>query len=76
MPCYVIRDGNSVGFACVRGTSKRKLQCKYCGRPADLLCDFPVDGKTCDAPICPHCSYRVASDIDYCRIHNHVALIK
>lgn len=71
MPCKTIVMGDGVTvIACSRGQSRKR--CK-CGRPADLLCDFPLSGaksgKTCDMPICRSCATRVGPNRDYCPAH-------
>lgn len=33
------------------------------------LCDWPVDGKTCDAPLCPEHATEVGKDRHYCPRH-------
>jgi hypothetical protein len=43
-----------------------------CGRRADRLCDWKVEGKrsgTCDAPICSRCSTKPAPEKDLCAKH-------
>lgn len=63
MPC--IFKGNMI--ICTRREFKR---CRYCGRAANLLCDYKLpNGKTCDAPICPRCSVPIGAGLDYCRLH-------
>ena len=72
MPCRPILDaaGNHIGFAC--GPRQRTKPCK-CGRPSTVLCDFeltgPKQGKTCDAPLCPHCATHIGKNRDLCPIH-------
>jgi hypothetical protein len=68
-------DHTSVGphhvFAC--GEGKPTPQCG-CGRWATQLCDEPVGkGKTCDLPLCRHCTFRPYDDedIDLCQLHKH-----
>ncbi len=73
MPCNVYRsdDGEITAIVCSRGRQSRKL-CS-CGRPATLLCDWPLAGpkagKTCDRPICTRCASHVGPDRDYCQAH-------
>ena len=68
MPCNHIKLPNGItAIVCTRGSTKR---CRYCGRQANLLCDWKLpNGKTCDAPICPRCSVPDGPDKDYCKIH-------
>jgi len=34
-----------------------------------FLCDWPVNGGTCDAPLCAEHAHQVAADRHYCPIH-------
>lgn len=67
MPCRTFRsaDGKVNAIIC-GGRSRRKCAC---GRPSEVLCDFPVNGKTCDKPCCRMHAKRVAEDRDYCVEH-------
>ena len=59
MPCY--RVGNAI--ICTRGHRLDPPPCRICGRPAPLLCDYPLAGqKTCDAPLCRDCAVEVGPD--------------
>lgn len=49
--------------------SKRRQKCVTCGSNADYLCDHPVDGGTCDAPMCSIHRVRMGADRDYCLDH-------
>jgi hypothetical protein len=70
MPITTVKtpDGKTfTAFICGRG---RSTPCMQCQRPSTKLCDFPVSkGKTCDAPICDHCTTPVGPDLDYCPKH-------
>lgn len=67
MPCVRLTGG---GFAC--GVRWRAKLCS-CGRGrATLLCDWKVDGGTCDAEICPSCSTIPAPGKDLCPAHAEV----
>lgn len=58
------------GFAIVCGPRQRPKSCACgSGRPADRLCDWKVDGGTCDAPICEACTSSPAPDKDLCPAH-------
>lgn len=45
------------------------------GRPqrcmaiSSLLCDWPVDGSTCDAPLCEEHAYEISPDRHLCPRH-------
>jgi len=73
-PCRVITDssGHAVGWVCSRGRQASK-PCVGCGRPSDLLCDYPLhgekNGKTCDKPICRRCAKHVGHNRDFCPAH-------
>ena len=46
--------------------------CWHCGRPADWLCDFPIDRRRrCDQPLCDRHRVRQGelSGLDYCPAH-------
>ena len=68
MPCRIM--GKAI--VCSRG-GRRTAPCAYCGRPQDVLCDFPLTaaraGQTCDKPMCKACATHVEPDEDYCRAH-------
>jgi hypothetical protein len=71
MPCYPFQIGDATGFICTG--RQRTKRCKYCGRPGDKLCDYPLSGakagQTCDVPMCSRCATHVPPDTDYCRAH-------
>lgn len=60
-------DGRLVGIVCTRGA--RRQRCRWCERYGDRLCDYPVAGKTCDAPMCATHAKRVGRDKDHCPKH-------
>lgn len=65
MPCQ------KIGYAIVCSRSKPKV-CFYCGRPSEVLCDYPMTSSksgTCDKPCCRLCSKRVGMNRDYCLAH-------
>lgn len=66
-------DGKFAGIACGMRRTKEK-PCEFCGRPSTKQCDFPVDGKTCDAYMCDSCSVSVGEDedLDHCIGHARV----
>lgn len=66
MVCKPIELENGArGFVCYRPT---KHKCK-CGREARLLCDWKVEGGTCDKPICEGCAISPAPGKDLCHEH-------
>lgn len=58
------------GAAAIVCSSRKRQRCA-CGRPATLLCDWKVPGKsgTCDAPICTACATSPAPGKDLCAVH-------
>lgn len=68
MPCRTYRsaDGKVNVFICGRRPTRK---CALCDRPSEVLCDFPVKGKTCDKPCCRQHAKRVGEDRDYCVEH-------
>ena len=77
MPCYIRTQNGHTVIACARTSHQKQAHCRYCGRPAPLLCDYPLPGGgTCDAPICHKCSVRVSSNTDYCTVHNQTSPVK
>jgi len=70
MPCNIkTLPGGGYAIICGRTAQER---CFYCGRPSEILCDYPVAANTsgtCDKPCCRLCSKRVAPDRDYCDGH-------
>lgn len=68
MPCRThILPGGQRAIVCMARSRPKK--CVGCGRPADLLCDWKVEGGTCDAPICATCSTVPAPGKDLCPDH-------
>lgn len=58
------------GRAIVCGTrGRRPIKCCQCGRPGDRLCDWKVEGGTCDKPICRGCSTSPKRGKDLCPAH-------
>lgn len=46
-----------------------------CMAISSLLCDWPVDGGTCDAPLCEEHATQVGPDRHYCRAHRALQLL-
>lgn len=80
MPWYVV-NGTSVHLKlsgkaakspptqCVARVERDGGPAKCCGISA-FLCDWPVDGGTCDAPLCEEHAHQVAADHHYCPLHH------
>jgi hypothetical protein len=47
---------------------KRQRCCAMAGK----LCDFAVEGGTCDAPLCDEHAHEVGPDRHYCPIHHGI----
>ena len=69
MGCEIERDknGQMTKIVCSRGP--RPIICRWCGKRGSKLCDFPVNGGTCDAPMCSACAKSVSYEVDYCPDH-------
>lgn len=79
MPWYRV-DGHSVHFnfggklrknppaQCVARVERDGKPAKCCGM-STFLCDAPVDGTTCDAPLCKEHAHEVGKDRHYCDRH-------
>ena len=68
MPCLPFQTPDGMrGIVCVQ--SRARPRCA-CGKPADLLCDYPVGrGKTCDRNICACHATEIGPDLHYCETH-------
>ena len=64
---FLVTDGGLTGFVC--GDRVKLRRCVGCGKTAALLCDYPRDEKTCDAPICASCAREVGEDRHHCPTH-------
>ena len=66
--CERIQTPTGVAIVC-GGHPRRRCRC---GRAAQLLCDWKVQGErsgTCDAPVCSACVTSPAPGKDLCRAH-------
>lgn len=69
MPCSHVTIGGTQAIICSRNRIQR---CVTCGRPAPVLCDYPVTNHksgTCDRPCCREHAVSVGPDRDYCLAH-------
>lgn len=89
MPFY--RVGNTMMHVKFGGKLKRNPPAPCCARIlasvngeqletrcmaiSSLLCDWPVDGRTCDAPLCEQHAHQVGPDRHYCRAHRALQLL-
>jgi hypothetical protein len=64
---FTLPDGTR-GIVCFSGKRKTK-PCRMCRKPSSLLCDWPVSGKTCDAPLCRGCAVSPTAGVDHCPHH-------
>lgn len=44
-----------------------------CAAMSVILCDYPVDGHTCDMPLCADHAHEVGLDLHYCPRHANSA---
>jgi hypothetical protein len=45
-------------------------RCSFCGAPAGLECDWPIDKKkTCDKKLCRACAIAPGKNVDFCPDH-------
>lgn len=69
MPCtFVPLPGGGTAIVCGPRARPKRCSCGS-GRPATLLCDWKVEGGTCDAPLCEACSHVPAPEKDLCPKH-------
>lgn len=69
-------DGTQVRVH-ARESGPRARPCHECGKPGWFLCDYPVNGGTCDRSMCkdhrhkpqPRFGLPDTSNIDYCEEH-------
>lgn len=74
MPCTAITLGkHGHAFVCGRKPKAKAKPCcaEGCDRPAQMLCDVPVEGGgTCDAPCCPVHAWHEGTDKHRCPEHS------
>lgn len=70
MPWYRMPNGNPVHIK-LGGARNRTapLPCLKCGWISSFLCDWKVDGRDCDAPICEAHAFEVGPDKHLCPAH-------
>lgn len=72
MPCNTVKLPNGAYAIVCTGRHKSK-PCVTCGRPHQVLCDYPVtrNGKEgpCDRACCRQHAVNVGEDRDYCLAH-------
>lgn len=59
------------GVSVILCGSERIQACIVCQAPASYLCDWKVDGGTCDKPLCEKHRFNVAKGKDLCFAHNN-----
>jgi hypothetical protein len=72
MGSHIVRDVDERGrerttIFCSR--DRRPKTCYACGNPSVKLCDFKVDGGTCDRPLCIDHFKHVTYQTDFCPEH-------
>ena len=67
MPCTTAKTAGGFAIVC---SGRQALPRCTCGERAPLLCDWKIgEGKTCDRPICTHCTVSPALGKDLCPDH-------
>ncbi len=79
MACQSGKVGDATVIIC--GLHRSTQRCKFCGKPATKLCDFPLHGPkqglTCSIPMCDQCATAQGEGIDFCPAHQrHVEKLK
>lgn len=72
MGSHIVKDTDEQGrqrttIYCSR--DREPKVCSYCPNPGVRLCDFPLEGGTCDRRLCIRHPFRVAYQTDYCPEH-------
>lgn len=68
MPCRPFSSNGMTGFVCGPAPRAKKCGCGS-GQLSRLLCDWKVEGGTCDAALCPACTHVPAEGKDLCPRH-------
>ncbi len=68
MPCVRVSTPTGNAIVCMSRPRFKACSCGS-GRRADLLCDWKVEGGTCDAKICTACTHVPAEHKDLCPTH-------
>lgn len=71
-----LEDGTQVRVH-TRESGRRQQLCYICGATAPFLCDYPMNGGTCDRAMCDRHRFKPrpafgrpdTADIDYCQEH-------
>ena len=66
MTCSTVKLGGNTVILCGRD---RVHACHVCQSIADYLCDWKVDGGTCDVPMCEEHRHNVRKNRDLCFCH-------
>ncbi len=67
MTCSWVKvDGNWVHF---KHSGPQMLPCIECQEISTRLCDWKLEGGTCDAPLCENCTSSPARGKDLCPEH-------
>lgn len=69
MACNVVQlPGGQTAFVCGPRQKPKPCPCGS-GKPATQLCDAPVEGGTCDKPLCKACTSSPSAGVDHCPEH-------
>lgn len=69
MPWYRMPVGGVVHINVGQGWRRKAPPCCECGWISSLLCDWKVNGRSCDRPICPTHAFEVGPDKHLCPVH-------
>lgn len=70
MPWYRLPDGGTVHINFGRASNRKAPPpCCKCGWISSLLCDWKVDGRDCDRPLCPTHAFEVGPGKHLCPAH-------
>lgn len=65
---FITTDGQGGGY--ITMDRPRRRRCRTCDAiGAELLCDFPLAKRTCNAPICERCAREVGPNLHHCPRH-------
>lgn len=75
--CEIFKGPDGTTFIMCGRTRAKRPRCSSCGKAADFLCDYQLQGsrlgKTCDRPLCGQCRRQQPGGKDYCRVHSDMA---
>lgn len=70
MGCEIVQLNGVTAIVCSRGRrGGSPPTCRWCTAPSSRLCDAPVKGRTCDAPMCRVHATAIGQGRDMCPDH-------